>query len=265
MPGRNVVILDGAAPGDTDLIPFLSVLSDALKKDGTPVVTFLLGDMILAHCLGFSGCWLRTPGMCVEADAGREIARAGLILLAFPLYVDALPYLVTRALVIILAHRNAVGAPAPQRFVSIVNSGFPKTHQNAVALAICREFAAQSGVGWAGGLALGRGGAIGGQPLTAEKRSGPPVVHVTKALEMTAATLAEGMPVPAEAVRPFTKSPIPFMPLALWRWMYIRIGGRGFVKEAAKNGVSKAIMLAQPYAARRWGEPYRPYDLGKPY
>jgi hypothetical protein len=32
--------------------------------------------MKLAHCLGCFGCWLKTPGMCVEDDAGRQVARA---------------------------------------------------------------------------------------------------------------------------------------------------------------------------------------------
>jgi multimeric flavodoxin WrbA len=452
MPGRNIVIVDGAASGDKDLSPILSVLSEVLKGDGTQVETFPLREMKLAHCLGCFGCWVETPGICVEADAGGAIAkaiiqsdttvlftpvtfggyspelkkmtdrfvqlaspyfqmdhgevhhppryahrprlimvgiqrhpnpheahifetlagrnainlhppsyaaeavlatddadalrrqfqalltrsdalpfgdaaaslmpapvmlgaaaephsarrallivgspktkgsstssvlggyllerlkergwetesvtlraslnrpdgegellssveRAGLIVLVFPLYVDALPYLVTKALTVIAADLRAGPKPSPQRLVGIVNSGFPETHQNAVALAICREFAAQSGFAWAGGLALGGGGVIGGQPLTGAKRSGPPVKHVIAALEMTAAALAEGLPVPAEAVTMIAKNPIPLMPFALWRWLYVRIGGKGFEQEAAENGVSKDRLLAQPYAA----------------
>jgi multimeric flavodoxin WrbA len=76
MSGRNVVIVDGAASCDKDLSPILSVLSEVLKGDGAQVETFPLRDMKLAHCLGCFGCWVETPGMCVEADAGREIAKA---------------------------------------------------------------------------------------------------------------------------------------------------------------------------------------------
>jgi multimeric flavodoxin WrbA len=452
MSERNIVIVDGAGSGDQDLPHILDVLSEVLKGDGARVETFPLREMKLAHCLGCFGCWVKTPGVCVEADAGREIAkaiirshttvlftpvtfggyspelkkmmdrfvqlaspyfamehgevhhppryahrprlimvgvqrhpnpheahifktlagrtainfhppsyaaeavlatvdadalrrqfqtlltrsdalpfgevaaslmpapvelgsaaepdsarrallivgspktkesstssvlggyllkrlkelgwetesltlraslnrpegesellssveRAGLILLVFPLYIDSLPYLVTKALAMIAAHRRAGPEPSPQRLVAIVNSGFPETHQNSVALAICREFAAQSGLAWAGGLALGGGGMIGGRPLTGAKRSGPPIRHVIAALEMTAAALAEGQPVPAEAVRMIAKNPIALMPFALWRWLYVRIGGKGFEQEAAKNGVSKDRLLAQPYAA----------------
>ena len=449
MSRRKVIILDGAASCDKDLSPILGVLSDVLKGEGTQVEAFPLREMKLAHCLGCFDCWVKTPGMCVEADAGREIAkaviqsdttvwftpvtfggyspelkkmvdrfvqiatpyfetyhgeihhppryahmprfmvvgvqrqpnpreahvfktlagrnainlhppsyaaevvlatdgadalrgrfeslltrsdalpfgdaaaalmpepvmpgaavepagarrallivgspktkepstsgvlggylldrlkergwetesltlrarlnrsegesellssveRAGLILLAFPLYVDALPYLVTKALAVIAAHRRATGERSPRRLLGIVNSGFPETRQNAVALAICREFAAQTGFTWAGGLALGGGGMIGGHPLTGAKRSGPPVQHVIAALEMTAAALAEGRPAPAEAVKTIAKNPIPF---PLWRWLYTWMGGKGFVKLAAKNGIGKDKLLARPYAA----------------
>jgi hypothetical protein len=132
--------------------------------------------------------------------------------------------------------------------VGIVNSGFPETHQNAVALAICQEFATQCDLAWAGGLALGGGGMVGGQSLNEAQRSRPPFKHVFAALDLTAASLAQGLSVPAEAVSMLTKSPIPFMPSALWRRMYARMGGKGFEKEAAKNGVSKVGLRARPYA-----------------
>jgi len=449
MPEKKVVILDGAGSGDGDLSPILDVLSHAFQADGAQVETFPLREMKLAHCLGCFGCWIKTPGICVEADAGREIAkaiigsdvtvlftpvtfggyspelkkmvdrfiqlispffemdhgevhhtpryarrprlvtvgvqrhpnpyeahifktlagrnainlhphsyaaevvlsdedayvlrerfeslltrsdalpygdaaaslmpapvmsgaavetgserpallivgspktnepstsgalgsylldrlkergwetesltlrarlnrpegerellssveRAGLILLVFPLYADSLPYLVTKALAVIAAHRQASSEPSPQRLVGIVNSGFPETHQNSVALAICREFAAQSGFTWAGGLAVGGGGMIGGQPLTGPKRSGPPVQHVIAALEMTAAALAEGLPVPAEALSMIVKTRIPF---SVFRWLYVWMGGKSFEKLAAKNGVAKNRLMARPYAA----------------
>ena len=169
--------------------------------------------------------------------------RAGLVLLVFPLYVDALPYLATTALATIAGrHRE----PAAQRLVAIVNSGFPETHQNSVAMAICREFAAQAGFTWAGGLALGGGGAIGGQPLTGAKRRGPTVHYVTAALDMTAAALSNGLPVPADAVRKIARSPIPF---ALWRPFYSWMADRSFRKLAAMNGIGKDKLLAKPYAA----------------
>jgi multimeric flavodoxin WrbA len=452
MSGKKVVILDGSGAFDQDLAPVLGSLADALKRHDSQIEIFPLREMKLAHCLGCFGCWVKTPGMCVEDDAGRQIAkaiiqsdstvlftpvtfggyspdlkkmmdrfiqlipphfqmdhgevhhppryarrprlmmvgvqrqanpheaqifktlagrnainfhppsygaevvlatddadtlrgrfeallgrsevlpfgqaaaalmpppvapgvvdqpgsnnrallivgspktnlpstssvlgghllgrlhdlgwetetltlraslnreegqaallsscdRAGLILLVFPLYVDSLPFLVTKALATIAHHRQQMAEPPPQRFLAIVNCGFPETHQNAVALAICREFAAQTGMVWAGGLALGAGGMIGGEPLTSTKRPGPPVKHVIQALDLTAAAIAEGRPMPSEAVTMMMKNPIPLLPAALWRWLYVQIGGRGFVRAAARNGVSKNRLLDQPYAA----------------
>lgn len=63
---------------------------------------------------------------------------------------------------------------------------------------------------------------------------------------MTAAALAEGLPVPAEAMSMIAKTRIPF---ALWRPLYMWMGGKGFEKLAAKNGIGKDQLLAQPYAS----------------
>jgi hypothetical protein len=69
---------------------------------------------------------------------------------------------------------------------------------------------------------------------------------VVAALELTAAALAEGLPVPVEAVRMIAKNLIPF---ALWRRLYMWMGATSFEKLAAKNGIGKDKLLAQPYAA----------------
>jgi multimeric flavodoxin WrbA len=449
MSGGKIVVLDGSASGDKELPRVLEVLYQALKADGGQIETLRLSEMKLAHCLGCFNCWVKTPGVCVEADAGREIARTiirsdatvlftpvtfggyspelkkmvdrlvqiaspffqmdhgeihhppryahlprlmvvgvqrhfnateahifktlagrnainlhppsfatevvhtseneealrgrfetlltrsdslpygesaaslmpapielkasvrftgvrrallivgspktneastssalgsflgeclkkrgwemesltlraslnrpegeselveavgrvGLILLVFPLYVDALPYLVTKALAVIGAHRRICGQPTPQRLMAIVNSGFPETLQNSIALAICREFAFQCGFTWAGGLAFGGGGMIGGEPLTKEKRPGPPVRNVLKALEITAECLAEGLPVPVEAANAIRRK---YIPAALWNRLYVWMGAKSFEKVAAQNGISKDQLRAQPYAA----------------
>jgi hypothetical protein len=84
---------------------------------------------------------------------------------------------------------------------------------------------------------------IGGQPLTQVKRQGAPVGNVIAALEMTAAALAEGLPVPVEAVRIIAKSRIP---VAIFRRLYAFMGSMSFKRLAKKNGISEESMLAQP-------------------
>jgi hypothetical protein len=223
-------------------------------KTNRPSTSSVLGDYLLGRLAGHG--W-ETESLTLRASLNREegqaellrsVDRAGLILLVFPLYADALPFLVTKALEVMAAGRRAASQPSPKRLLAVVNSGFPETHQNSLALAICQEFAAQTGIAWSGGLALGGGGIVGSKPLTESKRSGPPVLHIIRALDLTAAALAQGQPAPPEAMKLMARNPIPMMPFALWRWIYMRLGGKGFEREAARNGIPKDRLLDQPYA-----------------
>jgi hypothetical protein len=176
--------------------------------------------------------------------------RSDLLILAFPLYIDALPFLATQALEVMAAHLRAQPPEHPKRFFAISNNGFPEAHHNALALAICQRFAVDTGLIWSGGLALGAGEALcSGQPLTGAERTGrPPVKHVIQALDMASAALADGQPVPAEAVKLIAKTPIPLMPFSLWRWLFVRIGRQHWQQQADQNQVSQEELLAQPYA-----------------
>jgi hypothetical protein len=96
---------------------------------------------------------------------------------------------------------------------------------------------------------MGAGEALSsGQSLTSRNRSGPPVKHVIQALDMTAAYLAEGQPLPPEAVTMIARSPIPHLPFAAWRWIFVKTDTRRWQRQAASNGISKENMLARPYA-----------------
>lgn len=452
MADGKVIVLDGSRSGDEDLAPLLAILIDELRHSGKEVETYALREVKLGHCIGCFGCWIKTPGICVEADAGREIVQAiirsemtvlftpvtfggyssvlkkiidrripldlpyfgnyyreihhkprysrfsrlvaigvqrdlnsdearifkavvgrnainfhapsyaaevimstddsdslrgrfktllsridplplgealtsfmpvpdssiasaklsrpgrallivgspktkspstsgvlgsyllerlrergwetesltlkaglqqekgkqdlvssvdhaDLLLLAFPLYIDALPFLVTKALEVIADHRRETYKGLPQRLFVLSNNGFPEARQNTLALAICHRFAVQSGMKWAGGLAMGAGEALSsGQSLTSRNRSGPPVKHMIQSLDMTVAALSEGRPPPSEAVTMIARSPIPLLPFAAWRWIFVKAGTRRWQRQAAANGISKENMLARPYA-----------------
>ena len=452
MMDRKVIVLDGTRAGEEDLLPSLAILIEELRRDGKEVQTYKLREIKLGHCIGCFGCWLETPGVCIEADAGRDIVqaiirsemtilftpvtfggysselkkivdrwvplalpyfgkyygeihhrprysryprlvavgvqrhpnqdeanlfkavvgrnainfhapshaaevimstddpdtlrsrfralfsrmdplplgevvtsllpvpdtsvapsetgrpgrvllivgspkikspstsgvfggyllerlrergwetesltlkpglrqekgqaelvssidRADLVLLVFPLYIDALPFLVTKALEVIAANRRARPNGRSLRLFALSNNGFPEGYQNTLALAICRRFAYENGMVWVGGLAVGAGEALsGGQSLTAKDRSGPPVKHVIRALDMTAAALASGKPVPPEAAAMIARNPIPLLPFSAWRWIFVKAGTRRWQRQAAKNGVRKAEMGARPYA-----------------
>ena len=76
MPSNQVAVLDGCGNLDQDLAPVLTQLLEVLARDGSQTKTFHLRELKIAHCLGCFNCWLKTPGICVENDAGRQIAQA---------------------------------------------------------------------------------------------------------------------------------------------------------------------------------------------
>ena len=162
--------------------------------------------------------------------------QADIIVIACPLYIDSVPYVVVGAMELIAGDRQREKGLREQRLLSIVNSGFPEAQQSDTALAICRQFAREAGFQWAGGLALGAGESIGGRPLHTVKGMAR---NVIKALVLTADALVTGKPVPREAVRKMAK---PLMP----SWLYIWFGKIGWKRQAKKHGVYRKL-YARPY------------------
>ncbi|MGD0974213.1 MAG: NAD(P)H-dependent oxidoreductase [Candidatus Korobacteraceae bacterium] len=176
-----------------------------------------------------------------QAKLLTAVDTANLLILAFPLYIDSLPFLMTKALQVITKHRLENPNRLPQSVVAISNNGFIEAHQNNVALAICHQFAKQSQIAWAGALAMGAGEALSsGQPLR------PPLArYAIKALSITADALSKGHSVPHEAATLIGKSPFPTV---LWRWLFARVGTSTFQRQASANGLSRKQMVDRPYA-----------------
>jgi hypothetical protein len=164
------------------------------------------------------------------------VEAADVFILAFPLYVDTLPYLVTAALEQIAAHRLAAGPASQPLFLVIANCGFPEADHNKSALEICRQFAATAGLRWAGGLARG-----GGQPLSGRRleEAGGMARDAVAALDLAAAALAAGQPIPAEAVAQMARPMIPPR-------LYTALGELGWRQQAWRNGVYRQLG-AKPY------------------
>ena len=188
----------------------------------------------------------RRDGMVAAVD------EADLIVLAFPLYIDALPALLTRALEAIGERRAGQPAPRSQRLAAIVNCGFPEAHQTLPAVAICARFAAAAGMGWAGFLAVGGGKALSsGVPLTGRPKDVAqlPVGHVIAALDLAAEELAAGRSIPPSAETLIARTPIPHLPFALWRRFFAFVGAWHWRAEAAQHGVGRAALRARPFLA----------------
>ena len=179
---------------------------------------------------------------CRHDDRLREltdaVASAEFFVLATPMYVDSLPYLVIRALEAIAAARTRPGAlpPSPTRFLAIVNCGFPEAAQTRTALDICRIFAAQARLEPGGALGLGGGETLGGQ---APERLGWLTRHLRRALDLAAEALLAGRPVPEKAVELMARPLFPTLG-------YVLVAERRWRKQARRWGVESQLG-ARPY------------------
>jgi multimeric flavodoxin WrbA len=75
----KAVILNGASAGAGNAGTLSIVKNEVagqLRDAGWDVDIVELSEKKIAGCLGCYGCWFKTPGMCVQNDDGREVARA---------------------------------------------------------------------------------------------------------------------------------------------------------------------------------------------
>ncbi len=156
---------------------------------------------------------------------------ADIVVLTFPLYLDAPPYLVVKTLELIAAHRRNRLQFKHQRLLCLVHCGFPEAAQNDTAIAICRRFARQAEFDWMGGLALGGGELIDGQPLP---QLGRKVRHLTHALDLTADALANEQPIPQQAFALFAR-------LLISVGDFLRSGEREWKRRAKKLGTEDTL------------------------
>lgn len=209
-----------------------------LQKHGVRTKTFSLTGNLLTAEGQLSLC--------------RAVEKADTILMVFPLYFDSLPFLVTKAFEVLASQEKTAAGGCSKHFLALVNNGLPESYQNAVALAICRNFALECKMIWAGGLAMGTGeGVINGKSLIGFRGFGgfkrPPLFYVIRSLKITAAALAAGQPVPEKAVQLMNRNPVPFMSPERWISFVIKSAKKLLEKEAKKNGLNKQEMLEKPY------------------
>ena len=161
-----------------------------------------------------------------------------LVVLAFPLYVDSLPAPLTQLLERIAERRIGVAPAAAPRLAVIVQCGFPEARQCDTAVGICRLFAERTGMRWAGALAMGMGGQLGG----GFRRLPGGGKHLLDALDTASKSLSGGGSIPGEASELFAKPLIP-------RWMYLLFGNLGWRMQMRKHGTRRPLT-------------YRPYSQG---
>ncbi len=102
--------------------------------------------------------------------AGREaqldaLTEADLVMLVFPVYVDSLPAPLLGLLEAWRDRRAVAGARRGPRIAAICQCGFPEARHCDVAVEVCRLFAIECGLEWAGHLAFGMGPSVAGRAL----------------------------------------------------------------------------------------------------
>ncbi len=167
------------------------------------------------------------------------VDQADIFILASPLYVDSLPFLVTRAFETIAARRTHPAAEPRlgTRFLALINCGFPEATQTRTAQDICRIFARQARLELAGTLGLGGGETLQGR---APESMGWLARHLRRALDLAADALLRGQPVPEKAVELMARPLVPAIG-------YMLLGDRGWRQRARRFG-AEARMGDRPFA-----------------
>jgi multimeric flavodoxin WrbA len=196
-----------------------------LRSNSDKVGQYLLDRLSEAGWTADKECVYQvTKGENLMNRAFDKMDNADLIVLSFPLYIDSLPSQTIRFME--LVNGRGIGKGKGQRLMAICQSGFPESRQSEYALRICSIFARDNGFQWVGGLALGGGGAIGGQDLN---EAGGILRNLRLALDMTATALDKGKVVPSKARELTNKGTAP-------PWLYNWMVNRRWKKEARQNG-----------------------------
>ena len=166
----------------------------------------------------------------LEAQEGRArlaaaVNMADVVVLAAPVYVDAPPAAVLRAMEFLGSDPLAVRPGRPRLLAAVTNCGFPEASHTALSLDMYALFAQTADLAWAGGLGVGGGGALHGKPLAAMGGAGR---HVRKALDLAARSLAQGRPIPEEARELAARPAVP-------KWLYLLFAETGWKAQAWKR------------------------------
>lgn len=72
---KTALIMDGRIDEDAMADRVQEMATAWLRERAWDVRCHVLKELDIAPCMGCFGCWVQTPGECVIADAGRDVAR----------------------------------------------------------------------------------------------------------------------------------------------------------------------------------------------
>jgi hypothetical protein len=216
---RALLLIGSPKPGASASRTFADALGTRLSERGLHVRTERVSP-------AFSDA--SRTGQLLEA-----VAQSELVVLAFPVYVDSLPAPVLRLLE---SWRDALAdgvmaAQPNQRLAVLTQCGFPEASHCDVAVEVCRLFANEIGVEWAGALAFGMGPSIEGGSV---ERS--PLAKLLPQFDAAADELAAGRVIPTASTDAFAQPMAP-------AWTYPLVGGWVWKRQARKRGCTEPLRL----------------------
>ena len=97
----RVTILNGEPDPAAEFDAYVTAVANTLGTAGHPVTRLDLRDLGLRNCSGCFGCWVKTPGECVQGEAPAAVCRAAidadLVIFASPLLMGFTSALLKRA------------------------------------------------------------------------------------------------------------------------------------------------------------------------
>jgi hypothetical protein len=159
----------------------------------------------------------------------KEIIAGDIMVLAFPLFADAIP---SNTLKMLIELENIIKQEERVDLImyTIVNNGFFEGKQNHVAFEIIKHWCEHSGVQFGGGIGQGAGEMIG-QTTYIPFNKGP-YYNLARALN--------GMVKNMESKKPFEiKYLSPYFPKFMWKFLATRY----WLTSAKKNGITKKDMF----------------------
>jgi NAD(P)H-dependent FMN reductase len=228
MKEKTVLLLNGSPKGQ--------------KSSSASLGLYLVGRL---KERGFQGRDFHVPPLVRSADGlqrlAAEVNAGDLVICTAPLYIDSIPAPLIAAMEYLCEKRQAEKPAREQPFVALVNSGFPEPFHSSTALAIYREFAAEAGFAWAGGLAFASGQAvINGKALD---KAGFMARNARKSLDLAAAALAEGKPIP-DGARALAAKPMVPVP------MFLAIGNHFWWRSLVKDKATWKAIRGRPYEGK---------------
>jgi hypothetical protein len=139
-----------------------------------------------------------------------------ILILVSPLYVDSIPSITIKVLEeFYKLTKNSLRKK--QKFMAIFNCGFPEPHHNDLAMDMCKKFASDSGLEWAGGVTIGMGPSLDGRSLEKFRMAR----NLCNGLDIAVEALMKGESVPREAMLIASK---PLMPLSIVKFVMCNFG-----------------------------------------